>query len=205
MLLNHSTAFTSFEPVTETTQNPAKKARSFHPAPTITAGTMVETETGWMPVERLCLGDAIYTFDGGAARVAGLRQTHLNAGTQLWHVPGGVLNNCADMYLTQDQHVMIFDDNAEDLYDTPYVLVPVPALQGFRGTRQIDSLPSTVAVEVTFDTEEVIFANSGAMLHCTAQSGQSDGFFRVLTNAEARILLALLDTDETERLHALAA
>ena len=201
MLLNHSTAFTSFETVTEAAQAP----RDFHAAPVMTAGTMVETETGWTPVERLSLGDAIYTFDGGLAPIAGLRQTRLTPGAQLWHVPGGVLNNCDDMYLTQDQHVMIFDDNAEDLYDTPYVLVPVPALQGFRGTRQIDSLPGTIAVEVTFAAEEVIFANSGTMLRCAAQTGKADGFFRTLTNAEARILLALLDTDETERLHALVA
>lgn len=201
MLLNHSTAFTSFEPVSATTEKP----RQTITAPALTAGTMVETESGWMPAERLSLGDAVYTFDGGLAPIAGLRQARLNAGTQLWHVPGGALNNCDDLFLTQDQHVMIFDDNAEDLYDTPYVLVPVPALQGFRGTRQIDSLPNTVAVEVTFDTDEIIFANSGAMVRCAAQSGESDGFFRVLTNAEARILLALLDTEETERLHAIAA
>ena len=125
MLLNHSTAFTSFEPVTEI----AGKPRKIVTAPTLTAGTMVETETGWMLVERLSLGDAVYTFDGGLAPIAGLRQTRLTAGTQLWHVPGGALNNCDEMFLTRDQHVMIFDDNAEDLYDTPYVLVPVPALQ----------------------------------------------------------------------------
>lgn len=201
MFLNHSTAFTSFEPVTETTEN-----RAFQPAlPAMTAGTMVETENGWMPVERLSLGDAIYTFDGGLAPIAGLRQTRLTAGTQLWHVPGGALNNCDDLFLTRDQHVMIFDDNAEDLYDTPYVLVPASALQGFRGTRQIDAQPGTVAVEMTFETEEVVFANSGSLVRCAAQSGQTDGFFRVLTSAEARILLALLDTEETERLHALAA
>ena len=201
MLLNHSTAFTSFEPATDA----AEKPHQITAAPTLTAGTLVETETGWMPVERLSLGDAVYTFDGGLAPIASLRQTRLTAGTQLWHVPGGTLNNCADLYLTRDQHVMIFDDNAEDLYDTPYVLVPATALQGFRGTRQMDCTPGTVAVEMTFDAEEVVFANTGTLLRCAAQSGQSDGFFRTLTNAEARILLALLDTDETERLHALAA
>lgn len=201
MFLNHSTAFTSFETVTDSRQDP----RDFHTVPAMTAGTMVETESGWMPVERLSLGDAIYTFDGGLAPIAGLRQTRLSPGAQLWHVPGGALNNCDDMYLTRDQHVMIFDDNAEDLYDTPYVLVPAPALQGFRGTRQIDSLPNAVAVEVTFATEEVVFANTGMMLRCAAQNGKTDGFFRTLTTAEARILLALLDTDEAERLHALVA
>lgn len=201
MLLNHSAAFTSFEPVTEG----AEKARPAVAAPAITAGTMVETQEGWMPVERLSLGDAVYTFDGGLAPIASLRQTRLNAGTQLWHVPGGALNNCSDLYLTHDQHVMIFDDNAEDLYDTPYVLVPATALQGFRGTRQMDCTPGTIAVEMTFDSDEVVFANTGTLIRCAAQSGESDGFFRKLTNAEARILLALLDTDETERLHALAA
>ena len=143
-----------------------------------------------MPVERLALGDAVYTFDGGLAPIANLRQTRLNAGTQLWHVPGGALNNCSDLYLTQDQHVMIFDDNAEDLYDTPYVLVPATALQGFRGTRQMDCLPGTIAVEMTFDADEVVFANTGTLIRCAAQSGKGDGFFRTLTNAEARILLA---------------
>ncbi len=201
MLLNHSTAFTSFEPVTNGTDLPQKPID----APALTAGTMVETQSGWMPVERLSLGDQVYTFDGGLAPISGLRQTRLTAGTQLWHVPGGALNNCADLYLTQDQHVMIFDNNAEDLYDTPYVLVPATALQGFRGTRQMDAVAGTVAVEMTFDAEEVVFANTGALVRCAAQSGETDGFFRVLTNAEARILLALLDTDETERLHALAA
>lgn len=201
MFLNHSTAFASYETVTDAGQKPIRIVS----APALIAGTKVETQSGWMPVERLSLGDEVYTFDGGLAPIADLRQTRLTPGTQLWHVPGGALNNCADLYLTQDQHVMIFDDNAEDLYDTPYVLVPAPALQGFRGTRQMDCLPGTVAVEMTFDSEEVVFANTGSLLRCAAQSGDTDGFFRVLTNAEARILLALLDTDETERLHALAA
>lgn len=201
MLLNHATAFTSFEPVTDGAKQPQKHIS----APAMTAGTLVETQSGWMPVERLSLGDQVYTFDGGLVPIANLRQTRLAAGTQLWHVPGGALNNCSDLYLTQDQHVMIFDDNAEDLYDTPYVLVPATALQGFRGTRQTDAVAGTVAVEMTFDADEVVFANTGTLIRCAAQSGESDDFFRVLTNAEARILLALLDTDETERLHTLAA
>lgn len=201
MLLNHSTAFTAFEPVTEGNDLPKKMIS----APAMAAGTLVETQSGWMPVERLSLGDQVYTFDGGLAPIADLKQTRLPAGTQLWHVPGGALNNCSDLYLTQDQHVMIYDNNAEDLYDTPYVLVPATALQGFRGTRQMDAVAGSVAVEMTFDAEEVVFANTGALIHCAAQSGESDGFFRVLSNAEARILLALLDTDETERLHTLAA
>jgi len=192
MFLNHSAAFTSFEPVTTDMDAPQKRM----PIPAMIAGTMVETETGWTPVERLSLGDAVYTLEGGPAPIADLRQIRLSAGTQLWHVPGGALGNCDDLLLTRDQHVMITDNDAEAMFDTPYVLIPAPALQGFRGTRRIDCVPGAIAVEMTFDAEEIVYANSGTLMHCAAMSGLSDGFFRTLSTAEARIFLAMQNTND---------
>ena len=65
MFLNHSQDFAQFQP-TDIAANPP--ALSFPKRAEISAlkdGTMLETPTGWKPVETLQKGDQVYTLDGG--------------------------------------------------------------------------------------------------------------------------------------------
>jgi hypothetical protein len=158
----------------------------------IVAGTLVEGEKGWIAAEALRVGDRLQTLDGGLARIHGLDRRMLAAQveTSLIHVPGGVFDACHDLWLVPGQHVLI--DTVQDSDHTaPYVLVPAIALTSDPGIRH--SFPSTAVEVITplFADEEIIFANSGVLLHCPsvidgAGRYPDDSFFPRLDAATAR-------------------
>ena len=161
----------------------------------IVAGTLVEGECGWVAAESLRIGDRLQTLDGGLARIHGLDRRVLaaQAETSLIHVPGGFYDACHDLWLVPGQHVLI--DTVQDADQTaPYVLVPAIALTCDQAIRH--SFPG-VAIEVItplFADEEVIFANSGVLLHCPsvidgAGRYPDDSFFPRLDAATARAFL----------------
>ena len=160
----------------------------------LVAGTLVETATGWRAVETLRRGDHIHTFDGGLREVVAVDHNWLMPGcdTALIRLPGGTLNNCADLSLLPGQHLMI--DTWEDSIAAVTPLVPADALAGLHGTtRQTITAPVEIITPL-FAEEEVIYANGGLLLHCpgiadgpgTAPTG---GFFTALNRAEAHALL----------------
>ena len=140
------------------------------PAPVlggIVAGTLVESETGWIAAEDLRVGDRLHTLDGGLARIHGLdrRMLGVQSDMSLIHVPGGSFDACSDLWLVPGQHVLV--DTAHDPdQTTPYVLLPATALTADAAVRH--SFPQTAVPVITplFADEEIIFANSGVMLHC---------------------------------------
>ena len=192
MFLNHSQDFAQFQP-TDIAANPP--ALSFPKRAEISAlkdGTMLETPTGWKPVETLQKGDQVYTLDGGFTELTGIRTHSLGAGTtRMVHIPAGSLNNCSDLVLTAGQQVALIEPECETLFDAPCVLVPAAAMAGFRGIRPLTGFGETTATELSFATEEIVYAQTGALLHVS--SGETDPFFRTLNYGESRALLSLLN------------
>ena len=99
------------------------------PAPVIggiVAGTLVETETGWLPVENLRIGTRVHTLDGGLTRVLALDRRSLapQAETSLIHVPGGHFDACSDLMLVPGQHVLLDTLGDSTHGHAPYLLVP---------------------------------------------------------------------------------
>lgn len=175
-------------------------------APGILAGSLVETEAGWCPVETLGRGTRIGTYDGGLCPLIRVERRHLwpVGGAHLIHVPGGALDNCSDFALMPGQQVLIASDIAESVLDSAAVLVPAASLVGYRGiTRQRLSRPVEV-LSLIFADEEVVYVNSGALIHCAADGAPEQvlglarpgrtAFFEHLAADRAAALLALIAT-----------
>ena len=167
-------------------------------APVITglvAGTLVETKAGWQPVESLRLGDAVQTLDGGLARVLGLDRRILRpeSATAPLLIPGGSFDACSDLLILPGQHLLL--DTLDDCTtDAPFAMIPARALFGMAGVRRHAPTDPLHIITPLFADEEVIYANSGVLLHCP---GITDGanrypdtsFFARLDPATARAFL----------------
>lgn len=163
------------------------------------AGTMVDTEFGWRRVESLVPGDRVQTFDGGLRPLTAVQHSEidqpLGMGVNLVNVPAGVLDNCSDINLLAEQRVLLDLAEAEDRFGTPLVLVPAAALEGWNGVTCRESMAFTTAVSLVFADEEVLFANTGVLLHCPtpdiAEGPEVSGFFTALNFNQSRFLLGL--------------
>ncbi len=170
------------------------------PAAGILAGSLVETAAGWRPVETLARGVRVATWDGGFRPLAGVERHHLwpAAGTEVIHVPGGALDNCTEFDVLPGQHVFIASAIAEEVLGAAGALVPAAALAGHAGiSRRALAHPAEV-ITLRFAGEEVVYVNSGALVHCAAAvpgarpSTPRPGFFPVLDEDRARAMLALV-------------
>ena len=132
------------------------------------AGTLVETATGWTPVENLRIGDAVQSYDGGLARVVGLDREWITAslGAYVLHLPGGALDNCSDLILLPGQNLLVDTLNDADLPDDVVALIPAAALEGVLGTTRARIEKPLEIITPRFADDEAIFANSGTLLHC---------------------------------------
>jgi hypothetical protein len=184
-----TTAFTRVTP----------RARPVQALPVTTglvAGTLVETATGWQDVSRLRIGDAVHTLDGGLARILGLDRRVLRPEpeTALILIPGGCHDACSDILLMPGQHVLKDTLDDEESHGAPFVLVPAFAMTvDPLITRHFPDAPVEVITPL-FADEEVVFANSGVLLHCPglvdgAGRAPVDSFFPRLDPASARTFL----------------
>ncbi|MEH7829594.1 Hint domain-containing protein [Gemmobacter denitrificans] len=127
-------------------------------------GALVETETGWAPVESLYPGQRLQVSGGGLRPLVAIWADAPASGTAI-HVPGGVLDNCEDLMLGESQLVLLDTLGDPDVPDAMEVLVPAAALVGRRGiTRRALPRPQPL-LRLMFDEEEVFWAQSGVMLH----------------------------------------
>jgi hypothetical protein len=164
----------------------------------LTAETLVETDTGWRPVRTLVAGDRVQTLDGGLQplRAVTARST-LGRAPNLVTVPGGTLDTCSDLTLMADARVLIDAPQAEATHGASLVLVPAGALAGWHGVtlqRGGGAGQGDILLTLAFDDDEIVFANTGAMIHCageTRSAAPMGGLYPVLSYVEARDLLGL--------------
>ncbi len=169
------------------------------PAPVIggiVAGTLVETATGWQPVGNLRIGTLVHTLDGGLTRILALDRRSLAAlpESTLIHVPGGHYDACCDLMLLPGQHVLIDTLGDPSHGSVPYVLLPAMALTTDPLIRREFADLAVEVITLLFAEEEVIFANSGVLLHCPRVIDgvgryPDDSFFPCLDAASAREFL----------------
>jgi hypothetical protein len=121
-----------------------------------------------MPVEALRIGTRVHTLDGGLTRILALDRRTLppQAECALIHVPGGLHDACSDLMLVPGQHLLIDTLGCDAHGAAPYLLVPALALTSDPLVhRELPDLQIEVITPL-FAEEEVIFANSGVLLHC---------------------------------------
>jgi hypothetical protein len=175
----------------------------------LVAGTRVETARGWTPVERVMTGEKVQTWDGGLQPVTRIERTVFGADLGaaypegLLMVPGGALNNCDAFYLMPEQHVLLESAIADEVLGNPSVLVPAAALEGYRGIARVMPVDLVEVVTLFFDAEEVVYANTGALMHCAPRKAAGSAlrgavrsaFFEVLPFDRARALVELMAGD----------
>lgn len=177
MFLNHTTAFSHAAPI-------ATKAAPTSFCATLTATTALETEAGWVTVDSLRAGDRVATLDGGFAQITAIKTASQPA--PLVHIPGGVLSTCSGIALPSDARLGI--RTPDRWVETPVVSVPLRALSGWRGIRPTLFHGPDLA-QLHFADEEMIYAQSGLLVHAAPTSGTS--FFPRLGYGDARAMLAL--------------
>ena len=172
----------------------ATRARGF------SGSTLVEGECGWMPVAHVVTGMRLATLDGGFAEVTGLRRLSPAANGRAARilVPGGALGNCDALILGAGQDVVLPTGPAEALLDAAFALVPAALLSGHFGIRDngpgghADGADETGPLfALDFAADEVLWANTGLLLHCP-RPGQAPAFPR-LDDTRARVLIGLLE------------
>lgn len=164
------------------------------PTAGLVAGTLVETDAGWQPVESLAIGQPVQTWDGGLQPLVRLERRRIAPGAGLVAVPGGVLSTCSDLLLLPDQHVLVETGAAAMLLDQDVALVPAAALLGWQGVTVERPRRGIDIIGLAFETEEAVYANTGALVHCAAAGAPArevprSEFFTVLDRDGARALL----------------
>ena len=141
----------------------------------IAAGTRVATALGWRDAGALQAGDMVLTFDGGLQPVTAITRRPLWSGAgrcpeSFWPlmVPAGVLENATPMLLLPRQGVMLESDLAEDVLGDPFALIPAAALEGVHGIERVYPNDPIEVITLQFETDQVIFAEQGALLFCPA-------------------------------------
>jgi len=191
MLLDHTTAFTDYQPVDlllDLRSQDAVGQSSTRPRPQhggVLPGTLIETEFGFKQARTLGLGDLVQTFDGGLREVVNIRHSVPRL-TAMVHVPAGALGNDADLDLPSDAIVAIDGDLALDLFDLPVVTVKLVALIGHNGISS--ALPQRLArIHIDCAEEELLWAEGGLVVN--AGETEEDGFYSVLSLAETRLIV----------------
>lgn len=162
----------------------------------LVAGTLLETRSGWRPIEALAIGDCVQTLDGGLARIMAMDRRSLRPEmeTPLLMIPGGHYDACSDLMLLPGQHILLDTLDDEATHGAPFAMLPARALTGGAVRRHYAPKPLEIVTPL-FADEEVVYANTGVLLHCpgiTDGAGRypDDSFFPRLDVATARGFLA---------------
>ncbi len=162
-------------------------------------GTRVATAMGWRPVEAIAAGDKVLTFDAGLQVVTRIDRRAVWAGdtacpARFWplEVPAGALGNREMMHLLPNQGVMLESDAAELVYGDPFTLLPAQALDGVNGIHRVPPRHGIDVVILHFETEQIVFANSGALFFAPSSRDLLDRAF----DGDAAPLYTVLPMDE---------
>lgn len=155
----------------------------------LSGATLVEAETGWIAAKALSIGTRLHTFDGGLATILGLTRNPVRDAPAI-AIPGGVAGNCADLILPRGQHILVDTLDDPTLPDADMVLVPATAFLGLPGVAE--TRMTYEVVTPLFADDEIVWANSGTLLHCPSLAGLGfdDGFYQRLAPAQARAFIA---------------
>ncbi|MFZ7093377.1 Hint domain-containing protein [Primorskyibacter sp. 2E233] len=145
-------------------EKPAKTLEARHLAAedgrnALTAGTVVLTLDGALPVEFIAEGDKVITRDSGIAIVRQVRRTKVQMKTVA--IKAGSLGNTRpdrDAVLPAAQEILIRDWRAEALFGASQALVPASRLVDGEFIRDIGTREVEV-VELIFDAPHILYAD----------------------------------------------
>lgn len=173
------------------------------------AGTQVATQMGWRDVAAVAVGDQVLTFDGGLQTVAAVERRTIATGGDLapgdaWpvFVPAEALGNRDDMVLLPHQSVMIEADAAEEAFGDPFAMIPALALDGYRGITRVPPAAQIEMITLAFAQDEIVFANSGALILCPKSNDILDAGLSVYSTLPLDAATALVSIMQMDWLEA---
>ncbi len=135
-------------------------------------GHKVATDTGWRPVEQVCPGDMVLTFEHGMQPVVDVviipvaPVSRAAQAVRLVDLPAGAVGNRAPMQMLPGHEVLLDSPLAEARFGTPFVLVPAGCLAGQGGVTRTELRATVDARMLVFDNEELAHVNGAALLLC---------------------------------------
>jgi hypothetical protein len=134
--------------------------------PCFTFGTMIATPQGEVAVERLALGDKVFTRDNGvqAVRWIGSRKltgAEVSAKFRPVLIRAGVLGNGMperDLLVSPNHRILITNSMVEMLFEEREVLVAAKHLTHLEGIDQVET-DSVTYVHIMFDRHEVVLSD----------------------------------------------
>lgn len=137
-----------------------------------TAGTLIKTPTGSVPVESLRSGDLVVTADQGAVplmlshtRVYGSKSLAEHPNARPVRITQGALGDGLperDVLVSPQHRVLLRSRIVERMYDAPEVLAPAIQLTQMPGIEQV-APDSVTYVHLVFSAHQVVFAESAPM------------------------------------------
>lgn len=157
----------------------------------LTVDTSVASSMGWCKVDALTEGDKVLTFDAGMQPISKISRSQLWTGDgpcptryRPLEVPAGALGNRDVLILLPNQGVMIESDAAEEAYGDAFSLIPAAALDGVNGIRRVDPEPGFEVISLHFDSDQVVFGNSGTLYFCPSARDLSDHAFDAVDRSD---------------------
>ncbi len=170
-------------------------------------GTKVETETGWRRVERLVPGERIHTLDSGLCVLRGVVRASYGADLPMVYpegltlIPGGALGNCEGFYVLPDQCLMFAGSAVRSMTGRDRTLIAGRDLAGHGHVSLAMPVDGIEVYRLMFDNEEIVFANTGVLMHCPAPEHEStgDSQFHVIGTIDAEVLMSCRFLEHRER------
>lgn len=133
-----------------------------------TSGTLISTESGETPVDKLRVGDAVHTLDHGLQKIRwiGARtisRGELAADAKLLPVrikAGAIGPNLPqrDLVVSRQHRILVRSSIAQRMFHTSEILVPAIKLVGLEGIELAADEDSVTYWHMLFDQHEIVFA-----------------------------------------------
>lgn len=164
----------------------------------IMVGTRIATTFGWRPIEGLCVGDMVLTFDHGFRPITGMSRVMLWDGEGQCPEPlrplqiiAGLLENSQPKLVLPMQGVMVESDASEDCRGDPFAVLMPSAIERYGLAEKQDHCGPIEVVLLEFEDDEVIYGECGLLYFAPKHID----FLSVEQASEASY--RLLDADET--------
>lgn len=167
------------------------------------SGTHIASNMGWRPVDGLCVGDKVLTFDHGMQTITDIqREVLFNADMPATSshcpllLPEGALNNRKTLWMMPEQGLLVESDAAHDALGDPFAVIPARALRGYNGIEAKTPPPGLEVTTLAFANDEVIYIEGRLLAHCprprcilTDRARGNAGLYTVLDHAAGRDLV----------------
>ncbi len=159
------------------------------------AGTLVATADGWRAAGSLAPGMLVETWDGGLCPVASVTRQRLlpEADARIIHVPGGSFGCCSDLWLTEDQTVLLVSPLIEEVLGAGGALIRARDLAAHGAVRSCAVVQPVTMISLAFARSEFAYVNTSFLVECRPDHAlPEDSYLPRLTGQQASVLLEVI-------------